>query len=209
MVLKLNQEIHAPRLHVHGADRTRHHPTSRSSGHRVPNMCDHPRSSTLGLQLLPWSSSLSVMPHLPRAHHEISKRDSPHDTKIKVKTEMSRIQIQTLPSQWFITIKSRNWPLGFSISPLMSSLTTKRTKVESKTPWSTARIPERSRKAQEDHLEEGKAARPIKDTKKRQTKEMSKEKLKTKTNRARKAQTQNSPWNQLPLTLSMQALPLR
>jgi hypothetical protein len=27
------------------------------------------------------------MPHLPPAHHETSKRDSPHETKIKVKPQ--------------------------------------------------------------------------------------------------------------------------
>jgi hypothetical protein len=42
----------------------------------------------------------------------------------------SWIWIQTSPIQWLITIKSRNWPLGFSISPLMSLLTTKDTKFE-------------------------------------------------------------------------------
>jgi hypothetical protein len=31
------------------------------------------------------------MPHLSPAHHETSKRDSPNQTKIKVKTEMSQI----------------------------------------------------------------------------------------------------------------------
>jgi hypothetical protein len=39
LVLRLNQEIHAPHLHVHGTDHTQHHPTSRSSGHRVPDLC--------------------------------------------------------------------------------------------------------------------------------------------------------------------------
>jgi hypothetical protein len=39
LVLRLNQKTHAPRFHVHGADRTWHHPTSRSSSHRVPNLC--------------------------------------------------------------------------------------------------------------------------------------------------------------------------
>jgi ribonuclease HI len=61
------------------------HPTSQSSDHRVPDLCDHPRPSVTGLRLLPWSSSLPTMPHLPPGHHEISKHDSPHDTKIKVK----------------------------------------------------------------------------------------------------------------------------
>jgi hypothetical protein len=85
LVLRLNQETRAPRLHVHSAGRTRRHPTSRSLGHRVPDLCDHPRSSALGLLLLPWFSSLHAMPHLPLAHRETSKRDSPNKTKIKEK----------------------------------------------------------------------------------------------------------------------------
>jgi hypothetical protein len=108
------------------------------------------------------------MPHLPPAHHETSKRDSPNETKIKEKqNEISRIQIQTLPSQWLIAIKPRNWPLGFSISPLMSSLITKAQslKFEFKTPWSIARRPKKPIKAQEGHLEEGKPQKPTKDSK--------------------------------------------
>jgi hypothetical protein len=89
LVLRLNQETHAPHLHVHGADRTRRHPTSRSPGHLVPNLCDHPRSSAPGLLLLPRSPSLHAMPHLPHAHHETSKRDSPNETKIKEKAKQN------------------------------------------------------------------------------------------------------------------------
>jgi hypothetical protein len=85
LVLRLNQETRTPRLHVHGADRTRRHPTSRSPDHRVPDLCDHPQSSTSGLLLLPRSSSLLVKPHLPPAHHKTSKHDSPNETKIKEK----------------------------------------------------------------------------------------------------------------------------
>jgi hypothetical protein len=85
LVLRLNQEIRAPRLHMHGADRTRRHLTSRSPGYRVPNLCDHLWSSAPGLLLLPWSLSLNVMPHLPLEHHETSKRDSPNETKVKEK----------------------------------------------------------------------------------------------------------------------------
>jgi hypothetical protein len=48
-------------------------------------MCDHPRSSAPGLLLLPRSSSLHDMPHLPPAHHETNKHDSPNETKIKEK----------------------------------------------------------------------------------------------------------------------------
>jgi hypothetical protein len=85
LVLRFNQETRAPRLHVHDADRTQCHPTSRSPDHRVPDLCDHPRSSVPGLLLLSWSSSLHVMPHLPPAHHETSKHDSPNKTKIEEK----------------------------------------------------------------------------------------------------------------------------
>jgi hypothetical protein len=55
-----------------------------------------------------------------------SKRDKDKDKT----TEMSQIRIQTSPSQWLITIKPRNWSFSFSISPLMSSLTTNGTKFE-------------------------------------------------------------------------------
>jgi hypothetical protein len=92
LVLRLNQETHAPRLHVHGADHTRRHQTSRSPGHRVPDLCDHPRSSAPALLLLPRSLSLYAMPHMPPAHHETGKRDSPNETKIKGK------QNETVPN---------------------------------------------------------------------------------------------------------------
>jgi hypothetical protein len=77
--------------------------------------------------------------------------------------KLTWIRIQTSPSQWLITIKPMNWPLGFSISPLMSPLTTKAQSLnfESKTPWSTGRRPKKLRKAQEDHLEEGKLQKEL------------------------------------------------
>jgi hypothetical protein len=83
LVLRLNQEIHVPSLHVSGADRTRCHPKSRPAGHRVLDLCDHPHSSAPGLLLLPRSLSLLVILHLPPGHHETSKRDSPSETKTK------------------------------------------------------------------------------------------------------------------------------
>jgi hypothetical protein len=85
LVLRLNQETRASHLHVHGADRTRCHLTSRSPGHWVPDLCNHPRSSAPDLLLLPRSSSLHAMPHLPPAHHETSKHDSLNETKIQEK----------------------------------------------------------------------------------------------------------------------------
>jgi hypothetical protein len=91
LVLRLNQETWAPRLHVYGADRTRRHPTSRSPDHRVPDLCNHPWSSAPALLLLSQSSSLHAMLRLPPAHHETSKHDSSNETKVKEK------QNETLP----------------------------------------------------------------------------------------------------------------
>jgi hypothetical protein len=48
-------------------------------------MCDHPQPSAPGLLLLPRSSLLHAMPHLPPAHHETSKHDSRNKTKVKEK----------------------------------------------------------------------------------------------------------------------------
>jgi hypothetical protein len=92
---------------------------------------------------------------------------------------LSQIRIQTSPSQWLITIKARNGPLGFSISPLMSPLTTKAQslKFESKTPWSTARRPKTSEKAQQGHLEEEKSQKPANDMKSEKAKQNDKEEL--------------------------------
>jgi hypothetical protein len=43
---------------------------------------------------------LHAMPHLPPAHHETSKHDSPNETKIKKKKKkLSWIRIQTSHSQ--------------------------------------------------------------------------------------------------------------
>jgi hypothetical protein len=89
-----------PSLHVSGADHTRRHSTSRSTDHRVSDMCDNLRSSTLGLLLLPRSLLLHDMSHLPHAHYETSKRDSPNEIKVKEnKMKLSRIRIQTSLSQ--------------------------------------------------------------------------------------------------------------
>jgi hypothetical protein len=39
LVLRPNQETRTPHILVYGADLTRRHPTSRSSDHRVPDLC--------------------------------------------------------------------------------------------------------------------------------------------------------------------------
>jgi hypothetical protein len=54
LVLRLNQETRAPRLYVHGADRTRHHPTTEYPTcvtipgrlHQVSYSCQDPRRCT-------------------------------------------------------------------------------------------------------------------------------------------------------------------
>jgi hypothetical protein len=68
-------------------------------------MLDYSRSSAPGLLLLPRSSSLPAMSHLPLTHHEISKRDSPHKIDSSRTTEIFQIWIQTMTCQWLIIIK--------------------------------------------------------------------------------------------------------
>jgi hypothetical protein len=120
------------------------------------------------------------MPHLPPSQHEASKHDSPSETKTKENhNKLSWIRIQSSPSQWLITIKARNWPLGSSISPLMSPFTTKAQslKFDCKILWSTAGRPKQPRKAQEGHLEEGKPQKPTKGKKSGKAKQNGKEEL--------------------------------
>jgi hypothetical protein len=66
------------------------------------------------------------MPHLPPAHHERSKRDSPNETKIKEKqNETVSDSNSNLAKSMTHHNQTKELPLGFSISPLMSPLTTK------------------------------------------------------------------------------------
>jgi hypothetical protein len=107
------------------------------------------------------SSTLAMI--LIAAHHAIPATCTPQDKQTRFSkwnrdkgktTKMYWIRIQTTASQWLITIKPRNWPLGFSISPLMYLLLIKvqSLKFKFKTPWSTARRPKKPRKTQEGHL---------------------------------------------------------
>jgi hypothetical protein len=99
----------------------------------------------------------------------------------------------------------------------MSLLTTKKLKV-----WCLNPKPmkhnyktKKSRKAQEGHLEEGKTAKANKWQEKWQAKHNGKEELRKAQNqnkaskKSSNSKTPNSPWNQLPLTLLMQAFLLR
>jgi hypothetical protein len=61
------------------------------------------------------------------------------------------------------------------MSPLITKVQS--LKFETKTPWSTARRPKNSRKAQECHIEEGKSQKLTKGTKNGKVKQNSKEEL--------------------------------
>jgi hypothetical protein len=131
LVLRLNQETRAPHLLVHSTDHTRCQLTSRSSGYRVLDLyltiLSHLHQVSYSyLDPCRCPSCHSCYLHITRHANTIL-----HMNKGKVKTtKIFWIWIQTSAYQWLITIKTRNWPLGFSISPLMSLLTTKGTKFE-------------------------------------------------------------------------------
>jgi hypothetical protein len=131
LVFRLNQETCAPSLHVSGADRIRCHPTSQPPGHRVADLCNHPRSSAPGLLLLPRSASLHAMRHLPPAHHEASKRDSPNETKVKEKQRKtipdSNSNLAKSMTHHNQTKKLTTWFLNL---PLDESIDNKSTKIE-------------------------------------------------------------------------------
>jgi hypothetical protein len=98
----------------------------------------------------------------------------------------------------------------------MSLLTTKvqSLKFEFKTSRSTARRPKKSRKAQEGHLEEVKLYKPANSTKSGKAKKNGKEELRKaqkskKSSKSKQRLKINRPPEMNPLTLSMQALPLR
>jgi hypothetical protein len=92
----------------------------------------------------------------------------------------------------------------------MSPLITKAQslKFESKTPRRTARRPKNSRKTQKGHLEEGKPQKPANDTKSGKTKQNGTKELR-RAQKSKKSSKSTLPLKSTPLTLSMQALPLR
>jgi hypothetical protein len=116
LVLRINQETRVTHLHVHGVDRTWRHLTSRSLGHQIPNLCDHPpilctRSLTPAMILIATRHTAPATFFRKLSANTILQTKQ---KKKKNKMKLSWIRIQTSPSQWFITIKPRNWSLGFS-----------------------------------------------------------------------------------------------
>jgi hypothetical protein len=93
-------------------------------------MLNHSQSSAPSLLLLPRSSSLPAMPHLSPTHHETSKWVSSHETNSRVEPpKFPRFKFKLRQVNYSSQMEPRYWPLGFSISPLMSTLTTQRHKV--------------------------------------------------------------------------------
>jgi hypothetical protein len=98
--------------------------------HRVLDLCDHPRYSAPGLILLPHSSSLHAMPHLPPAHHETSKHDSPNDTKIKEKNKTIPDSNSNLAKSMTYHNQTKELTTWFLNLPLDESIDNKSTKFE-------------------------------------------------------------------------------
>jgi hypothetical protein len=146
------------------------------------------------------------MPHLPPAHHETGKYDSPNETKIKEKqnetiTDLNSNLAKSMthhnqtkePTTWFLNL------------PIDESIDNKNTKfeVQIQDPWSTTRRLKKPRKAQEGHVEEGKPQNPTKSKKSGKAKQNGKEELERaqmskesskstqKLKRARKAQNRH------------------
>jgi hypothetical protein len=112
------------------------------------------------------------MPHLPPAHHETSKCDSPNKIKIKEKQNETILDLNSnLAKSMTHRNQTKELATWFLNLPLDESIDNKSTKFE-------ARIQdpkEKARKAEEGHLEEGKPQKPTKGTKSGKAKQNGKE----------------------------------
>jgi hypothetical protein len=142
------------------------------------------------------------MPHLPLAHHETNKHDFPHDTKIKVKLlkypgfEFKSYQVNdsSQSNQGTDHLVSQSSPWWVYWQQKTQSL-----KFKSKTPWSTTIRP-KSQKSSRRSSRRRKTVKASKNQEKRQNQSKWERRAK------KSSKSENST---LPLTLSMQALPLR
>jgi hypothetical protein len=180
---------------VHDADHTQCHPTSRSSSHQVPDLCNYPWSSAPGRILMQQSLSLSAMPRLPPIHHKISKCDSPHEQRIKIKQskylgfEFKHRQVNdsSQSNQETNHLISQSSPWWVYWQQKAQSL-----KFKYKIPWSIARRP-KVNKSSKRPSRRRKSRETNKRHKNRLTKETSKEKLKQTQNEQEKLKLKNSP----------------
>jgi hypothetical protein len=154
---------------------------------------------------------------LVAAHHAAPVSCTPQEkqvrfstwTKIKVKPpKLPGFKFKPKRVDYSSQIKPRYWPLDFSISPLMSTLTTQRNKVwiSNPRPHEAQLEDQKAKKSSRRSSRRRKNHKANKRHEKRQTKQNGKEELRKAQNQT---QTQNCPVNKLSLTLSMQALPLR
>jgi hypothetical protein len=94
--------------------------TSRPPDHRVSNLCDRPRSSAPGLLLLPRSSSLYTMPHLPPSPRDKQTRFSERNKgKRKTKQNVPHLNSNLAKSMTHHnqTKELTTWFLSSSLSP--------------------------------------------------------------------------------------------
>jgi hypothetical protein len=144
LVLRPNQETCAPRLHVHSTNRTRCHPTSRLSDHRVPDLC-----LIIPGPLHQVSYSCHDSCHCPPCHtcHLHTTRQANAILHMYQDKGKNHRNVSDSNSNHSMSMTHHNqtkiWSLGFSISPLMSTLTRK---THSKTSQSTTRRPKANEK---------------------------------------------------------------
>jgi hypothetical protein len=126
MDLRLNQETHSPHLLVHGTDCTQCYPNSRSPDHWVPDVW-------LTISILCIRSPTHAM-ILVAARYVAPATCTPRDKQTRFSTrnknkgksiKMLWIWIQTSECQRLTTYQTKVLSTCFSISPLMSPLTTK------------------------------------------------------------------------------------
>jgi hypothetical protein len=175
---------------MHGADRTQRYPTSWSSGHQVPDMC-------LTISHLPPTMILIT------ARHVASATCTPRDKETWFsKWNKDKGKSQNVPNSNSNLAKSMTYhnqimklTTRFLNRPLDEFIDNKKVqslKFGSKTPWSTARRSEKPSKAQEGHIEEGKATTPIKYTKSDKPRKRVKKSSKSKQNEQEKLKLKTS-----------------
>jgi hypothetical protein len=161
----------------------------------------HPCFSTPSPLLRPRSSSLSAMLHLSPTHHETSKQVSLHKTDSSVGLpKFLGFKFKPMQVNYSTQIKPRYWSLGFSISSLMSTLTTKRHKVliSNPRPHESPLEDQNPKKSSRSLSRRRKNRKPNKRQEKRQTKEKAKKSSNSKTplkpqKKQRKSQTKKLP----------------
>jgi hypothetical protein len=209
LVLRLNQETCAPRLLMHGTDRTWRHPTYRSSGHRVPDLCltipdflyhvsysclDHRRCPPCHTYHLHTTRQANTIFHTNKGNSIEPRKCLGFEFKHQHFNDSSQLNQETdhLVSQsppWWFHWQQKAQSLNFKYK-------THEAQLEDQNPI----------KAQEGHLKEGKPAKSTKGTKSDKPSQNDKEKLRKtqnqnrtskKSSNAKSSQTSKTPPNTL------------